>query len=213
MGAMMSETLRERWARERFGRRTEAVLPVLYRAARGLARNRPDAEDLVQETYLKAYQAVPRAELDDPGACRAWLLRILINTYRDHYRRRLRSPEVEAIHRDRDRATNVVELAPSRAPGPADALAGKNFLEAVRQVIAGLSPEVRLVVTLFFVDELSYGEIAEIAQCPLGTVMSRLARGRRILRERLGDHRELGLGAPEVALDAVRPRGRLGAGP
>jgi RNA polymerase sigma factor (sigma-70 family) len=80
----------------------------------------------------------------------------------------------------------------SHEPGPDTQLEYKRFAQAADAAIACLPPEVRLVVVLFFVEELSYREIAEIAECPVGTVMSRLWRGRRMLREQLRAYDELG---------------------
>ena len=120
-------------------------------------------------------------ELRDDAACRAWLLRIMTNTYRDRYRREARSPVV-AGSVDLDRLDGA---APSREPGPDRLVESKCFAEAADAAIACLPPEVRLVVVLFFIEQLSYREIGEIAQCPTGTVMSRLWRGRRFLRQAL----------------------------
>jgi RNA polymerase sigma-70 factor, ECF subfamily len=173
--------LRDRWLRERFERQTRPLLAALHRAARRLSAQLADAEDLVHDTYVKAFQAFPTVELRDDAACRAWLLRIMTNTYRDRYRREARSPEV-AGSVDLDRLDGAV---PCREPGPDRRLESKCFAEAADAAIARLPAEVRLVVVLFFIEELSYREIAEIAQCPIGTVMSRLSRGRRFLRQAL----------------------------
>ena len=173
--------LRDRWLRERFERQTRPLLATLHRAARRLSAQPADAEDLVHDTYVKAFQAFPTVELRDDAACRAWLLRIMTNTYRDRYRREARSPEV-AGSVDLDRLDGA---APSREPGPDRLLESKCFAEAADAAIARLPPEVRLVVVLFFIEQLSYREIGEIAQCPTGTVMSRLWRGRRFLRQAL----------------------------
>jgi len=106
----------------------------------------------------------------------------MTNTYRDHYRRMARSPEV-AWSPLLEESDGCVWSA--REPGPETRLEYKRFVQAADVVIASLPVEVRLVVVLFFVEELSYREIAEIAQCPVGTVMSRLWRGRRMLRQQL----------------------------
>jgi RNA polymerase sigma-70 factor, ECF subfamily len=173
--------LRDRWLRERFERQTRPLLAALHRAARRLSAQPADAEDLVHDTYVKAFQAFPTVELRDDAACRAWLLRIMTNSYRDRYRREARSPEV-AGSVDLDRLDGA---APSREPGPDRLLESKCFAEAADAAITRLPSEVRLVVVLFFIEELNYREIAEIAQCPMGTVMSRLSRGRRFLRQAL----------------------------
>ena len=179
-----------RLTRRRFERQTARFLPILYRAARRLASNDADAEDLVQDTYVKAFLAYERIEFRSTEAFRSWLFRILVNTYRDRYRRRRNTPEIEAVDTGaEDAAAPFVERAVDNAPGPSDLLDRKRFFEIVDTAIAELAPEMRLVVTLFFVEELSYREIAEIVECPVGTVTSRLARGRRHLRARLNAYR------------------------
>ena len=124
-------------------------------------------------------------EFNGVDSCRAWLFRIMINTYRDQYRRQLRRPEVELVVSSEDGAVDDPWAAD--APGP-DLLAEAAFLrEAIREAVSSLPPEVRVVVVLFFIEGMKYREIADIAGCPIGTVMSRLARGREMLRAALVD--------------------------
>ncbi len=163
--------------RERFERRTKGLLPGLYRTARRLVAQPADAEDLVQDTYLKAFMAYERADIRGEADCRAWLARIMTNTFYDHCRRRKRTPE-----------SDVVSLAAARADEPAAWAEARQFAAAAQSAIAELPPEVRLVVVLFFSQEMTYKEIAMAVDCPLGTVMSRLYRGRRLLRQSLKDH-------------------------
>lgn len=196
MGNVVSK-FRHRWTRERFTAHTEQFLPSLYRTARRLTRDISDADDLVNDTYVKAFQAFDRAELQSEDACRAWLFRIMINTYRDRYRRRQRSPERLGVTGHHEREESVIESAVSLKPGPEVQLGRKLFSEAAQVAIASLSPEVRLVVTLFFVEGLAYREIAEIADCPIGTVMSRLSRGRRRLQQLLQPHHDTLSTVPE----------------
>ena len=180
----------QRWTRERFERHTQHFLPGLYRTARRLTREPDDAEDLVQDTYVKAFNAFDRAALQSDDACRAWLYRIMVNTYRDEYRRRQRSPEIQPFAGEHEREDNVIEAAVSPEPDPETRVGQKRFAEAAEDAMASLSPEVRLVTTLFLVEGLAYKEIADIADCPIGTVMSRLSRGRRRLQELLSAHRD-----------------------
>jgi RNA polymerase sigma-70 factor (ECF subfamily) len=186
--------LRQRWTRERFARQTEHFLPALYRAARRLTQEPADADDLVHETYLKAYQAFEHAMLESADACRAWLFRIMVNTYRDQYRRQQRSPEVQPIRMTSASADDGVHALVSPIPGPDILVGQQHFLAAAHAAMATLSPEVRLVVTLFFLEGLAYKDIADLVGCPLGTVMSRLARGRRVLQQRLQEYRPPGDG-------------------
>ena len=111
-------SLGDRRARQRFERLTELALPSLYRAARRLTASQTEAEDLVHDACLKAFEAWRRVELRGPDAHRAWLLRILVNAYRDQYRRRQSAPEIELVGDEADAETPFVERAPSHAPGP-----------------------------------------------------------------------------------------------
>lgn len=144
-----------------------------------------DAEDLVQDTIVKAYQAYGGARFEGPAGFRGWLFTILANGFRDRYRRRGRSPEVALEPSEDDPDAKVIELVPDFAPGP-EARAETTLLrEAAQGVMERMAPEIRLAVTLFFVEGCTYQEIADITGCPIGTVMSRLWRGRRILRDKL----------------------------
>ncbi len=174
--------MRDRWLRDKFERQTRPFLTALHRTARRLTAQPADAEDLVHDTYVKAFRAFPTVDLPDGIACRAWLLRIMTNTYRDRYRQQARVPEV--VGSDYLDEADGSELW-SHEPGPDMLLEYKRFAQAADAAIACLAPEVRLVVVLFFIQGLSYRDIAEIAQCPVGTVMSRLWRGRRFLRQAL----------------------------
>jgi RNA polymerase sigma-70 factor, ECF subfamily len=172
-------------AHEVFAGQARQYLPQLYRIARRLTSQQADAEDLVHDTYLKAFQAADRARLDTAEDCRAWLTRILVNTFRDQYRQRQRSPIISAAG---DGMGEVIELRPSPEPGPAERAEGKQFAEAAQTAIMDLPPELRLIVALFLVDGLTYEEIAERMAVPVGTVMSRLWRARRVLRQKLREH-------------------------
>ena len=202
MGNVVTQ-LRQRWTRERFAQQTEQFLAGLYRTARRLTRDPAEAEDLVHDTYLKAFQAFERADVRSEDACRSWLYRILVNAYRDRYRRQQRSPEVQASPGVHERDGNVIEAAISPAPNPEALLGHKHFSDAAHAAIAALSPEVRLAVTLFFVEGFSYKEIAAIADCPLGTVMSRLARGREKLRQQLQPYHDVPYAPPELSQVSV----------
>ena len=195
--------LRQRWTRDRFARQTEQFLAGLYHTARRLTRDPAEAEDLVHDTYLKAFQAFERADVHNEDACRAWLYRIMVNAYRDRYRRQQRSPEVQASPGVHERDGNIIEAAISPAPDPETLLGHKHFSEAAHAAIAALSPEVRLAVTLFFVEGFAYKEIAAIADCPLGTVMSRLARGRDTLRQQLQAYHDVPHAPPELSQVSV----------
>jgi RNA polymerase sigma-70 factor, ECF subfamily len=159
---------------ERF--ETEALhhLNDLYRTASRLLGSPMEAEDIVQETYLLAWKSFDRYE---PGTdCRAWLFTIMFNAIR-HYRRRWFDRRV-----DRETAAIVEETVTYTPPVPEE-LTDEDVLSA----LDGIPPEFRAVVLLADVQEFSYKEIAEILRAPMGTVMSRLSRGRHLLRIALGD--------------------------
>lgn len=178
-----------------FERDALASLDSLYRTALRLSRDRADAEDLVQDTYLKAFGAADRFE---PGTnLRAWLFTILHNTARNRFRDRAR--DTVAINSD------VVDRA-ADAPPPGSGGGGSGSVETPETLLLRdtLAPELqsaidalpaafREAVWLRDVEEFSYAEIAEMLGVPIGTVMSRISRGRHLLFERLNPTRAVAL--------------------
>ena len=154
-----------------------AALPHLndlFRTATRLLRSSTEAEDIVQETYLLAWKSFDRFE---PGTdCRAWLFTIMFNAVR-HYRRRWFDRRVTG------EAAEILEETVSYTPPVPEELTDQDVLAA----LDGIPPEFRVVVLLADVQEFSYKEIAGILRVPMGTVMSRLSRGRQLLRIALGD--------------------------
>jgi len=174
--------------RAQFEARIEAQLPALTRLARGILRNPADAEDLVHDTCVKALAATEASEFESEAKLCAWLKRILVNNYRDQYRRSQRSPlRPNEYHATSDSSMNVYELVASTEQSPVERIHNRDSSSAIQNALSTLPPEVRVVSVLFLVNELSYREIAFITDSPLGTVMSRLARGRRLLRETLAE--------------------------
>ena len=169
---------------------TDQVMPYerqLYVAALRMTGNQADAEDLVQETYAKAYAGFHRFE--QGTNLRAWLYRIQANTYLTAYRsRRRRPPEVsmdsiEAAARDQAAERSAEDVALGRMPD-----------RAVREALKQLPDHLRVPVYLADAEGFRYAEIAKVMRVPVGTVMSRLHRGRTRLRALLEDHaRELGV--------------------
>ena len=192
--------VRDFLTRRSFERRTCELVTPLYRTARALTGNGPDAEDLVQDAYLKAFLAFREDEFTSLESYRAWLFRIMINVFRDQYRRRVRRAEVELVISDEDSQGLEGGTPESDLPGP-DLLVEANLLrEAIVEAVLSLPPEVRITVTLFFIEQLKYSEIAAIAQSPIGTVMSRIARGRSMLQKALaaGWRADVGAADPRV---------------
>lgn len=161
-------------------------LPALYRLARRLTRGSADAEDLVQETYLKALRNFAR--LRDRTRMKAWLCRIMTNNYLDHYRRRQEAPELVDI--GELESFSLYQKIWDEDPLPYSDHLHDDFLaqftdEDVRSALDNLPDSYRLPVVLAYVEDFSYRELARMLGCPMGTVMSRLHRGRRLLEREL----------------------------
>jgi len=161
-------------------------MPALYAAAMRMTRNKSDAEDLVQETYLKAYRAF--GSFQEGTNLRAWLYRILTNTFINIYRAKKRRPDESDLD-------DVEDLYLYRRLGGLEgATAGRSAEDEVldqitegevKAAIEALPEQFRMAVLLADVEGFQYKEIAEILDIPIGTVMSRLHRGRRALQKSL----------------------------
>lgn len=170
---------------ERFEREALPLLREMYAAALRLTRKPADAEDLVQEAYLRAYRGFGGFEAGTN--LRAWLHRILTNTFINSYRKRQREPQTVSEEEVPD-----WYLYDKLAGGGAEPSAEAQVLESlpdqdVQDALASLPDRFRMAVLLADVQGFSYKEIAEILDIPMGTVMSRLHRGRRALEKRLFD--------------------------
>ncbi len=177
-------------ARERAVKRFEAQLAPIIGAAYGVAyhltHNREEAEDLVQETSLQAFNSFHTFQ--EGTHFKAWFLKIMLNRFRNNYRKRKRAPETTALEDAPDLYLYMQTANAglhSRSSDPAALVIGRMNEEQIKQTIASLPEEFQAVSVLYFVEELAYQEIAEIVGCPVGTVRSRLHRGRKILQKAL----------------------------
>jgi len=193
--------------RARFERDALPFLDQLYSAGLRMTKSPTDAEDLVQETYVKAYAAFD--SFTEGTNLRAWLFRILTNTFINNYRKGQRQPFSESVDDLTDAQMHGID---ARLPGgmrSAEVEALERIGDAeVLAALADLPEDFRLAVYLADVEGFPYKEIAEIMDTPMGTVMSRLHRGRKLLREALHEYaREHGLiraepdGESEVSAD------------
>lgn len=160
---------------------TQPHVDALWRVAFRMTKDRDAADDLTQETCLRAYRAFDRFQ--QGTNYKAWIFRILTNLCSDHLRRRARAP-FRSVDPDQD----LPDIAAPMHEAPESRLMQKTFRQDLSNAISELSPELRLVVSLSLLNEMSYEEIASIAGCPVGTVRSRLSRGRQHLRKSLLAH-------------------------
>jgi len=162
------------------------ILGLAYGIAYNLTRSRTDAEDLVQDTAVQAYRHFDRFQ--QGTSFKAWFLKILTNEFLQKRRKEKRAPEVLDIEEapdlflyDQTRRAGLHEMNTD----PAALLLGKLTAEEISEAIARLPEEFRVVSALYFMDEFSYQEIAEMLNIPVGTVRSRLHRGRKLLQKNL----------------------------
>lgn len=191
---------RRRLSSQEFEREVLGHMPSLLGVANRLTRHGAEAEDLVQDAVLKALRA--HDQFESGTNLRAWLLKILTNTFINRYRRGglersvLEGPDADPL------ADGWVSAATMEAMRDPEARALRPIVEAeIDKALDELPTEFRLAVVLSDVEELSYKEIADVMGCPIGTVMSRLHRGRRILKTRLYEHaRAMGIIGPETTV-------------
>ena len=191
--------------RELFEQQALQYMDQLYAAALRMTRNPADAGDLVQETYVKAYAAF--RSFEQGTNLKAWLYRILTNTYINIYRKNQREPYQGAIDDLEDWQLGGAEsLTQGRTARSAEAEAIDHLPDSdVKAALQSIPEDFRLAVYLADVEGFSYQEIADIMKTPVGTVMSRLHRGRRLLRDLLADYaRERGIAVPAPATRSKR---------
>lgn len=203
-------------ARRAFESTALAQADSLFGMALRLTRSRAEAEDLVQETLVRAYRFW--ASFRPGSSVRAWLFTILRNTFITRYHREGRE---RALAEGLEQELDVLEGGPvaAPAPNPEQALSQLALRERIDAALQHLQPDYRMAVVLADIEGLSYKEIADAMECPIGTVMSRIYRGRRALHKLLyGEAVERGLAEPRdsaeeadaepVSLAAYRKRNR-----
>jgi RNA polymerase sigma-70 factor (ECF subfamily) len=203
-----------------FEREALPHLSALYAAALRMTRNEKDAEDLVQDTLLRAYRFFDTFQAGTN--CKAWLFRILTNVFCNNYREREREHVV--MTEAESSPANLEQFVGGGADGRdvETALLGRMVSADVEKALAAVPSDFRMAVILADLEDFSYKEIAEIMDCPAGTVMSRLFRGRKILQGLLHDYaveqgiiqaqRAAGDGAAPVDIAAYRRRRDQGQG-
>jgi len=181
--------------RHDFEKQAVPLLGELYASALRLTKQKENAEDLVSEVYTKAWKAIGQFE---PGTnLRAWLYKILTNTYINHYRKKKREPAMVELDKPVENNggqepvslyDHLVETNPSPSENPERVLTNHFLDRDMKRAIESLPEEFRLVVVLADVQSFSYQDIAEMLDIPIGTVRSRLWRGRRLLQQNLWEH-------------------------
>nr|RZI34668.1 ECF RNA polymerase sigma factor SigR [Cryobacterium sp. SO1] len=185
--------------RDLFEAQAMPFIDQLYAAAMRMTRNPSDAQDLVQETFVKAFASFKQFE--QGTNLKAWLYRILTNTFINTYRKKQREPYQGTIDDLEDWQLGGAESTTATSSRSAEAEAIDHLPDsAVKDALQSIPEDFRLAVYFADVEGFSYQEIAEIMKTPIGTVMSRLHRGRRLLRELLAGYaQERGLGTGQSA--------------
>jgi RNA polymerase sigma-70 factor, ECF subfamily len=162
-------------------------LHSLFSTALYLTKNRDDAEDLVQETFARAYRFFDTFEPETN--CRAWLLSVMRNFFYTHYRKKLTEPHmVEWDRVDEVYESLIDHCQDTHRSNPAAYLVSRSMDDAIARALIDLPEEFRTAVVLVDMEELTYEEAGKVMKVPIGTVRSRVSRGRRLLQAALKDY-------------------------
>ncbi len=173
-------------ARERFSLEAMTYLDHLYRVALCLAKEENEAQDLVQETYVRALDSYRQFALGTN--IRAWLIKILYNLFFDHYHQKKRWVSVEEKNPGGEEISDYWDRVPGENPGPEGYILQKEMSTKINESLRRTPEEFRAPIILVDMGDFSYAEAAEILSCPVGTVRSRLSRGRKLLHKHLRDY-------------------------
>ncbi|HLT34801.1 MAG TPA: sigma-70 family RNA polymerase sigma factor [Enhygromyxa sp.] len=176
-------------ARREFEQTALPLLDNLYGAAMWLTRDQAEAEDLVQDSMVRAYRFWDTFK--QGTNIKAWLFTILRNTFINGYHRRGRARKFETEVHGQMRSvgpTAALAYSTSQPPGPEEVVSKQITTARIREALDSLPPDYRVAVILADLEGLSYKEIADAMDCPIGTVMSRIYRGRKLLHKLLYDH-------------------------
>ncbi len=178
---------RKKEIRTEFERVALAQLSYLYTSAFYLTKDRADAEDLVQETYLRAFRFFDKFQ---PGTnFRAWLLSIVQNLFINRYRQKRREVTTVEWEKIDDVYESMVEQDENMGGGnPEHHFVSQMMDDEVEKALRGLPEEFRTAIVLVDIEELTYEEAANVMECPMGTVRSRVSRGRRMLQVALKEY-------------------------
>ena len=170
--------------KERFEKEALMHMDLLYNLSLSLTRNPDDAKDLVQETYFKAYKFFHQYQ--EGTNIKAWLFKILRNSFVNIYRKKVREPEL-VVYEKVEPFINLIRSG-NNSDMSDKAVSDKFLSDEVTSALNQLPDDFKEVVLLSDLEGLSYKEIAQVVDCPVGTVRSRLSRGRRMLQKALLDY-------------------------
>jgi len=189
---------------QRFANEAMPHMDTLFRGAFYLTKREAEAEDLVQETYLKAFKSFDSFK---PGTnCKAWLYRIMTNTFLNSRRKSKRVDLFVDNNAPGDYEAYLNDPSTLAKMDPEASFLGRTLSPKVKSALESLPPDFRAAVVLCDLQEFSYKEVADILGCPTGTVMSRIYRGRNLLKKKLVEHAmETGLLKPRVEQESDTP--------